>query len=58
MKDLECIRIDVGLCTDVLIATFISNYINKTAGIIWFILGLIFSIKQAIKIVIKNKINN
>ena len=44
LTNLDNIEIDVGLCTDTLIAMFISSNINKTWGIIWFVLGLITAV--------------
>lgn len=37
----EQIKFDLGLCTDTLIAIFVSNNINKTLGLIWFVMGLV-----------------
>lgn len=39
-KDIEQIKFDLGLCADVLMALFISLFINKIVGIIYFCLSI------------------
>lgn len=39
-RDIEQIKFDLGLCTDVLMALFISLFINKIFGIIYFCLSI------------------
>lgn len=40
-KDIEQIKFDLGLCADVLMALFISLFINKIVGIIYFCFSII-----------------
>lgn len=58
-KDIEQIKFDLGLCADVLMALFISLFINKIVGIIYFCLSIIVETIILVKKKIKDiKTNN
>lgn len=53
-KDIEQIKFDLGLCADVLMALFISLFINKIVGIIYFCLSIIVETIMLLKKKIKD----
>lgn len=48
-KDIEQIKFDLGLCTDILMALFIGLFINKIIGIIYFCLSLVIELVIYVK---------
>lgn len=54
-KDILMIKTDIGMIVDILIAIFVAEYINVTAGIILFIVGLVFEIYAYVRDCIKLK---
>lgn len=54
-KDILMIKTDIGMIVDILMAMFVAEYINVTAGIVLYIVGLIFELYMYVRDCIKLK---